>query len=98
MIQYKYPEEKIVALTFAELLQDNTAKKILELGSVNSREEAIHLSQFFWRMIEKSAQGGVLLPCDGSSEYWTEKLYNSLGGHLEQAGYGAEWDEEVDKA
>jgi hypothetical protein len=98
MIPYKYPEEKIVALTFAALLNDEITTKILQADLVKSREEAIHLSQFFWRMIEKSAEGNVQLPCKGSSEYWTEKLYNSVGGYLEKAGYGAEWDEEVDKA
>jgi hypothetical protein len=40
----------------------------------------------------------VVLPCEGSPEYWTEKLYNSIGGYLEKVGYGQEWDEEVDKA
>lgn len=98
MIPYKYPEEKIVAMTFASLLNDETTKLILTKDLVESKEEAIHLSQFFWRMIEKSAEGNVVLPCEGSSEYWTEKLYNSIGGYLEKAGYGAEWDEEIDKA
>ena len=85
-------------MTFASLLNDDIAKTILENDSVKSREEAIHLSKFFWRMIEKSARGDVQLPCEGSSEYWTEKLYNSIGGYLENAGYSAEWDEEIDKA
>lgn len=98
MIPYKYPEEKVVAMTFASLLDDEIAKKILENDFVSSREEAIHLSQFFWRMIEKSAQDDVQLPCEGSSEYWTEKLYNSIGGYLEKAGYGAEWNKEIDEA
>jgi len=52
MIQYKYPEEKIVAVSFALLLNDETTQTILEKGFVASRNEAIHLSQFFWRMIE----------------------------------------------
>jgi len=98
MISYKYPEEKLVAMTFASLLNDETTKLILTKDLVESKEEAIHLSQFFWRMIEKSAEVNVALPCEGSSEYWTEKLYNSIGGYLEKAGYGVEWDEEVDKA
>ena len=94
MIPYKYPEEKIVALQFASLLNDEITKTILQKDKVESREEAIHLSQFFWRMIEKSAAENIQLQCEGSSEHWTEKLYNSIGGYLD----ATEWDEEIDKA
>lgn len=98
MINYKYPEEKIVALEFANLLNDEITKSILQKNLVETRDEAVHLSKFFWRMIDKSANGDIKLPCEGSSKYWTEKLYNTLGGYLEKAGYGAEWDNEVDNA
>lgn len=98
MIVYKYPEEKIVALEFANLLNDEITKSILQKNIVESHDEAVHLSKFFWRMIDESSKGGVQLPCEGSSEYWTEKLYNTIGGYLEKAGYGAEWDDEVDNA
>ncbi|MFA0811681.1 hypothetical protein [Microbulbifer epialgicus] len=97
MIEYRYPEEKIVAIYFAEILEDIKASEIIERGYVSSAEEATHLSKFFWAMIEKSAQG-VEIPCEGSSEYWTEKLYNTLGGYLEEAGYEKQWDDEVDNA
>lgn len=98
MISYKYPEEKIVALAFADLLNDEIAKVILIRESVESCDEAIHLSKFFWRMVDLSSKGNVQLPCEGSSEYWTEKLYNSIGGYLEKAGYSTEWDNEIDNA
>ncbi|PUA27286.1 MAG: hypothetical protein B0W54_11835 [Cellvibrio sp. 79] len=98
MIPYKYAEEKTVALTFAVLLNDEITTKILQRNFVESRDEAIHLSQFFWRMIERSVENNIQLPCEGSAEYWTEKLYNSIGGYLEKAGYAAEWNEEIDKA
>lgn len=97
MIEYRYPEEKIVAQYFAEVLQDTKAGEIIQRGTVTSAEEATHLSQFFWAMIEKSTQA-VEIPCEGSAEYWTEKLYNTLGGYLENAGYGQQWEEEIDKA
>jgi hypothetical protein len=98
MIEYTYSEEKIVALHFAKLLNDSLAASILEKGIVASSEEATHLSKFFWKMVDKSAEGGVDLPCEGSSEYWTEKLLNSIGGYLERAGYEKEWETEVDNA
>jgi len=47
MIPYRYPQEKIVALGFASLLNDEITKAILKKDRVESREEAVHLSQFF---------------------------------------------------
>lgn len=98
MIEYRYKEEKIVALFLADLLEDNLAKDILQKGSVSSKEEARYLSRFFWHMVSKSAESNVDLPCEGSSQYWTEKLYNSIGGYLENNGYGDVWNEEIDRA
>lgn len=98
MIEYKYNEEKIVALYFAKLLNNSKAETILKDGSVSSSADATILSKFFWEMVNKSAEGNIVLPCEGSSEYWTEKLYNSLGGYLEKSGYEKEWNIEVDNA
>lgn len=101
MIIYRYEEERTVALYFAERLGDVKARNILEAGEVSNRDEAIHLSRFFWKMVEKSVEDKKLnipLPCDGGADYWTEKLYSSLGGYVERAGFEAEWNQEVDKA
>ncbi|WP_444996376.1 hypothetical protein [Aliikangiella sp. IMCC44359] len=98
MIEYAYDEEKIVALHFAALLNNTKAEKILKAGVVTSGEEATILSQFFWEMINKSAEGNIHLPCSGSSQYWTEKLYNTLGGYLESSGYEKQWNTEIDNA
>ena len=98
MIEYSFDEERTVALLMADELGDDLAKTLLERGEVQSSEEATHLSRFFWKMVNRSAQGGVELPCEGSSQYWTEKLYNSIGGYLENAGYEQEWNDELDKA
>jgi len=98
MIEYSYNEEKVVALFLADELGDSLAKKIIQKGEVANKTEAIHLSKFFWAMVNRSAEGGVEMPCEGSSQYWTEKLYNSFGGYLERTGYEEQWNEEVDKA
>lgn len=98
MIEYRYSEEKTVALYFADLLNNSKVKEIITHGDVSSSEEATILSKFFWEMINRSAQGDVVLPCKGSSQYWTEKLYNSIGGYLENSGYEKEWNTEVDNA
>ena len=101
MIRYKYDEEKLMALYFADLLHDELARKIIEAGAVANSAEATHLSQFYWRMIDASVvfkRDKKPMPFEGSSEYWTEKLLFSLSGYLEDAGYENEWMAEVDKA
>ncbi len=98
MIEYCYDEERIVALFLSKILHDELAKNIIEKGGVSSTEEAVHLSKFFWRMVNISATEDIELPCEGSTQYWTEKLYNSIGAYLENAGYEKEWNEEIDKA
>ncbi|MCW8128610.1 hypothetical protein [Microbulbifer halophilus] len=98
MIEYQYNEEKTLALYFSDLLDDSLSEYILTRGFVSSKEEAVHLSRFFWAMVNKSEKEKVALPCEGSPQYWTEKLHNSLGGYLERAGYEEQWNEEVDRA
>lgn len=97
MIECKHLEEKVIAELFAGLLKDVRATEILDRGFVESSDEATHLSKFFWAMVNKSGQG-VDFPCEGTSEYWTEKLYNTLGGYLERAGYEQQWNDKIDNA
>ena len=101
MITYKYDEEKLAALYFADLLHDELARKIIEAGAVSNSSEATHLSNFYWRMVDASVvfkRDKKPMPFAGSSEYWCEKLCYSLGGYLEDAGYEKEWDTESDNA
>ena len=101
MIIYSYDEEKLMALFFADILNDGLARKIIEAGTVANSAEATHLSKFYWRMIDAAVvfeKEKKRLPFDGNSEYWTEKLGYSLSGYLENAGYEKEWDTEGDNA
>ena len=97
-IVYSMPDEKIVALAFAELLQDTLAKKILAAGAVASRAEAIHLRRCYWRLDAHSAQGGASPPSESATQFWIEKLHDSIGDYLKRAGYAAEWNEEENNA
>jgi len=101
LINYKYEEEKIVALYLADLLEDRKAKELLESGVVSSSEEATYLSKFFWKMVELSEEENrrsLGIPCKGNAQFWTEKLYNTFGGYLESIGYEDEWSREIDDA
>ena len=52
MIIYSYDEEKLMALFFADILNDSLTRKIIEAGLVANSHEAIHLSKFYWLMID----------------------------------------------
>lgn len=65
-----YDEERTVALFLADALGD----QIIEKGLVGNADEATYLSRFFWAMANKSADGNLILPCEGGSQYWTENL------------------------
>lgn len=101
MIKYKFHQEKAVFLYFAELLDNQKALDLIEQGEVSSCEDARYLSQFYWQAVEKSAEikhNNEPWPFENGGEYWLEKLYNSIGGYMERAGYEEIWDDEIDNA
>ena len=98
MIKYRYPEERKTVLFFADMLNNDEIKTIIERGEVKNRVEARLLSIFFWIMVDKSATEKPKIPFDGSTQYWLEKLNISIGGYLERAGYEEIWDQESDNA
>ena len=100
MIEYKFEEELDIATYYANKLNDNTVLEILKRGDVKNADEAICLSEFFWKMVDLSIDDEKLnvdLPWMEGAEFWNEKIMNSFSGYLERAGYEKEWDEIVDK-
>lgn len=101
MITYKYNEEKIVALHFANRLNKPDITKIIESGDVTNPEEAQALSEFFWKMNEKAIaddKDRIPIPCEGSSEYWIEKIYNSWEGYMLRRGFISQWDDASERS
>lgn len=101
MIKYKYPEEKIVAMHFAKRLNDCYAEKIINADEVANEDEAAYLSNFFWSINVKAINDyalGLSVPCEGSSEYWLEKIYNSWEGYMLKVGFSDLWDKASDDA
>lgn len=100
MISYRFDEERQFALHYAHQLEDALTLSILESGRVRNRDDAIHLSRFFWRMVDASIadeKAGIELPWDENAEFWTEKLLHTFSGYLQGAGYEAAWDEVSDQ-
>ena len=85
MIRFKYDEEKLTALYFADLLHDELARKIIEACMVANSAEATYLSQFYWRMVDAAVvfeKEKKSLPFAGSPDCWTEKLLRWVASAL----------------
>ena len=100
MIKYKFDEERQYALYYANKLKDERTLEILNQGIVKDTDDAIYLSQYFWRMVDSSIEdeeAGIELPWPESAEFWNEKIMNSISSYLESAGFEKEWDSIVDE-
>jgi hypothetical protein len=94
MIKFKLEEELEFAQHYASKLNDELTVSILKNGQVKNKVEAMHLSRFFWNMVDtlvKDTKNNIEFPCTESAEFLTEKIMYSISGYLERAGFGKEW-------
>ena len=99
MIEYKFPEEKLVALHYAQKLTNTAAENILLAGSVANSEQAKVLSQFYWAMVDAAVQdqgSGIAVLEQEGVEHWLEYIFHTFNGYLVSNGYEDEWDAESD--
>lgn len=99
MIEYQYKEEKDFAIYYANELNRPIILSILNRGFVETAEEARELSDFFWKMVDKTIEDeklGAVNKFNESSKFWTEKLLQTFSGHLEATGFLDIWDQVVD--
>ncbi len=99
MINFKTDEEKSFVEFYSKKLGNDLTNSILGGLPVTSTEEAVHLSNFFWDMVDAAIQdekSGVETPWDQSAELLTEKVMYSISGYLEKIGYESEWDQVSD--
>lgn len=100
MIKYKFDEESEYAVHYASKLNDKVALEILERGEVRNSGEAVSLSKFFWKMVDRSIEDerkDASFPWSEGAEFWNEKLMYSFSGYLESAGYEDKWEKLVDE-
>lgn len=91
MIEYKFPEEKDLLLTYAARLGDARVEAILARGTVETDADARMLARFFWRMVDASLNAE-------NSQIWHERIHDTLCAALGKAGYGDVWEEEIPDA
>lgn len=100
MIEYKFKEEKEYIIYYAQKLGDKKAIELIKAGIVSNSNDALYLSEFFWRMVDSSIEDEdreIELPWSEGAEFWNEKIMNSLSAYLDRNGYESEWDSVVDQ-
>lgn len=91
MICWKLSEEKEMVLYYALLLNDEETKKIIERNEILTKQEALHVAEFFWRMVEKSNE--IQYKNDAvQCEYLLQKVINTLMAYFKSSGYESEWE------
>lgn len=95
MIPYQLTEEKTTILHYAELLGDSKTRAIINQDAIQNREEAIHLAEFFWTMVDASNEEDK--KSGSNSEYILEKIIITFMAYFRSAGYEDEWEEVADK-
>ena len=90
-----------VCLHYANQLEAHDLIGIIQTtASVTSKEHAIALSRFFWRILEAVAEdqdNGAEVFGEVNLQYWTERSMNIISGYLDQIGYGDKWEQVSDE-
>ena len=96
MIEYKYPEEKIISIFYAKKLRNDAALAILEKNSVNNSNEATIIAKFYWLMVAEvvSEKNNSIDNGFGNMDEWLEYICNTFFFYLSNNGYENEWDAE----
>lgn len=101
MITYRYEQEKAILEHYAAEFSDEKMLKILASGNVSGSSEALHLSEFFWKVVDSlvsDAEHGKSVCGENNLEEWSELIMASLRSYLRNNGYEKEWDEASDDA
>lgn len=95
MIPYKLPEEKETILKYTKLLNDKTTKSIIERDAILNEKEAVHLAEFYWKMVDASNDEDK--KTGDNSGYILEKIIITFMAYFRSSGYENVWEEVSDK-
>lgn len=91
MIPWRLSEEKEIILFYADLLNDDETKRIINKDEISNKSEALHIAEFFWKMVEKSNEHQYQED-PAQCEYLLEKVINTLMTYFRNAGFEDEWE------
>jgi len=104
MLDFSGGDEKAkqVMLHYASELKNSYIQSVLTNNvNVEDSSEARKLADFYWLMLDKSAEDkelGKVVLGESDLQYWMERLLNIVSGYLESMGYGKEWEQASDEA
>lgn len=104
MLDFRGKDQKVqdVCLHYAKQLGATNLVAVFECREpVSSKEQAVALSQFFWDMLEASADdrdNGVEVLGETDLQHWMERGMNIISGYLAKIGYEEQWDKISDEA
>ena len=103
MINFTGRDEKAkdVCLHYANKLNAQNLISILaSIDPVKSKEEALELSRFFWKMVDASIEdrdNGVEVLGETDLQFWMERSMNIFSGYLRSIGYEDQWEQASDE-
>ena len=103
MLDFSGRDEKAkdVCLYYAgKLKSENLIDILAAKASVASKEQAIELSCFFWKMVDSSIEdrdNGVEVLGESDLQFWMERCMNIISGYLYSIGYEEEWEQVSDE-
>lgn len=98
MLAFSEKDQKaqLICLHYANQLASEVVINIIEgKATVRTKEDALALSRFFWKMLEASAEDaerGVITPGDIDRQYWMGRSINIFSNYLHSLGYKEEWE------
>lgn len=92
---------KWICLHYANQLGSSSLIGIIEGAvPVNSSEDALALSRFFWQMLEVSAADRdkvAIVQGEVDLQYWMRRSMNIISNYLRNLGYKEEWEQIFDE-
>jgi hypothetical protein len=104
MLDFKGKDKraKDVCLYYANKLNAKNLMGILaSQDPVRSKEEALELSRFFWKMVDASIEdrdNGIKILDEADLQHWMERSMNIFSGYLRSIGYEDQWEQVSDEA
>jgi hypothetical protein len=99
-IKFTTNEEFEFAQYYANNLNDHLSADILNRGEASNKDEAEHISHFFWSMVDAA----IIDEQNQHSSLWSEspqiiceKIMYSLSAHLENNGFSTIWERVSDE-